>query len=340
PLIACRCAKFRTPAPVSIKQRRPSAMPATDLEDQQAARTIESALKGAVKRLERPPVELEWFMALPKRIRRSGRLLEAAQSEARVLLDHARETWTKDRQREAAREARLAELRSQPRNLDCLKSPDSSGSAWQGVGRRKRRSRKFEAIGKAFTARQVTAPIPAAPQPLPGDVYDIHALRSTQTRVPKRPDTPEGLREAVWSDPQLRKAASRLARGGYTTPHRAPPTPVLAPIPTPAPAPVIIRRPPSPGPPPKPPHLTKTEICVGDTGMDSHLAYVMAMGVWEGCKWDPPISLQRAAQRVVDMEAHQPGVLDRLAEIFFPEGWADLTQALPQDSYIKDFVLG
>ncbi|KAG8682111.1 hypothetical protein FRC11_000238, partial [Ceratobasidium sp. 423] len=316
-------------------------MPAADSEDQQAARALELALKDAVKRLERPPVELEWFLALPKRIRRSGRLLEAAQSDARVLLDHARETWTKDRQREASREARLAELRSQPRNLDCLKAPDSSGSTWQGIGRRKRRSRKFEAIGRAFTVRQAMAPTTSVSPPPPGDVYDIHALKPTQAHLPKRLNTPDGLREAVWSDPQLRKAASRPTRAGYATPRRPPPA--LAPPPLPAPVPlppVIIHRPPSPMPPPEPPLLTELEIHVGGQAMDSHLAYLMAMGAWESCKSAPPITLQQGGQRAVDMEYLQPGVLDCMVDLFYPEGLNNLSLARPKMSYIRDFVLG
>jgi hypothetical protein len=129
-------------------------MPAADPEDQQAARAIEASLREAVKQLERPPIELDWFMALPKRVRRSGKLLEAAQVEARVLLEHGRHTWAKERKAEVAREARLAELRAQPRDLGCLRSPGSPGGAWQGIGRRKKRCRAFNAVGRAFNARK------------------------------------------------------------------------------------------------------------------------------------------------------------------------------------------
>ncbi|QRV83896.1 hypothetical protein RhiJN_11912 [Ceratobasidium sp. AG-Ba] len=43
-------------------------MPANDPVDQKAARAFESSLRDAVNRLDRPPVELEWFAALPKRV--------------------------------------------------------------------------------------------------------------------------------------------------------------------------------------------------------------------------------------------------------------------------------
>lgn len=304
-------------------------MPAVDAKDQQAARAFESALKDAVKRFERPPVELEWFAALPKRIRRSGRLLKVAQSDARILLDHARDAWVKERQREAAREARLVELRTQPRDLDCLRSPDNAGSTWQGVGRRKRRMRKFEAVGRAFTARQATALTPASSQPVPGDVYDIHALRSTQIRVPKRPDTPEGLRGAVWTDPQLRKAASRLTRGGYTTPRRPPPAPAPAPAPPPPPPlpPVITHHPPSPVPKarpraPTPEYPTSPymeELLTIKGYVDPKLAWILARGRHARAPYTSGY-LREAATCIYLADDNAPGLLDSIIGLLYPDG--------------------
>ncbi|KAG9073862.1 hypothetical protein FRC06_011104, partial [Ceratobasidium sp. 370] len=104
------------------------AMPAADPADQQAARAIESSLCEAVTRRERPPVELDWLLALPKRIRRSGKLLEAAQLESRVLLEHVRSAWTKAVSAELKQEARLARSRALPRDLECLRAPDPAAS--------------------------------------------------------------------------------------------------------------------------------------------------------------------------------------------------------------------
>ncbi|KAG8725722.1 hypothetical protein FRC10_007928, partial [Ceratobasidium sp. 414] len=82
-------------------------MPAADPLDQQAARAIESSLREAVARRERPRVELDWLLALPKRIRRSGKLLETARAEAKVLLEHVRSAWAKAVNAEQEREERL-----------------------------------------------------------------------------------------------------------------------------------------------------------------------------------------------------------------------------------------
>ncbi|CCO31181.1 hypothetical protein BN14_05216 [Rhizoctonia solani AG-1 IB] len=309
-------------------------MPIGDPADQKAARKIESLLREAVARGDCPPVELDWFLGLPDRTRNSSKLLQAALKLTEPLLKHARTSWAKEKATERAREEHLAELRAKPRDLDCLRSPD--GATWQGIGRRKRRCRKFNAIGQAFTARQGVAAAAPVPQPSKEYICDIH---TAQACLPKRPGTPEGLREAAWSDPQLRKAASRLYRSGYTTPRRPPPAPAPPPAPVPPP-PVIIRRPPSPTPPPVPPALTETQIQVEHRVMDTHLAYVMALGRWEYRNWSPAISLRQGAIMVLETEESLPGVLEGLIDVLFPHGFNQLSLAQPKFSYVRDFVLG
>ncbi|GAB1527289.1 hypothetical protein RhiTH_011706 [Rhizoctonia solani] len=309
-------------------------MPIGDPADQKAAHEIESSLREAVARGDCPPVELDWFLGLPDRTRNSSKLFQVALKLTEPLLKHARTAWAKEKATEQARKERLAELRAKPRDLDCLRSPD--GATWQGVGRRKRRCRKFNAIGQAFTARQGVAAAHPVPQPYEENIHDIHVA---QACLPKRPGTPEGLREAAWSDPQLRKAASRLYRSGYTTPRRPPPAPAppLAPAPPP---PVVIRRPPSPTPPPVPPALTETQIQVEHRVMDTHLAYVMALGRWEYCNWSPAISLRQGATMVLETEENLPGVLEGLIDVLFPHGFDQFSLAQPKFSYVRDFVLG
>ncbi|KAF8604441.1 hypothetical protein BDV93DRAFT_555713 [Ceratobasidium sp. AG-I] len=173
-------------------------MPATDLLDQQAARAFESQLWEAVKRLELPPVELEWFSTLPKRIWHSGLLLETAQAEARVLLEFARGDWAETRKAEREREDRLARAQDLLRNLECLRAPDPA--AWNSLGCHKKRCRAFDTVGHAFTARHHTA-VPASAFPHMSapvlasahtmvDVFALHA-------VPTCPFTPPGIREAL-----------------------------------------------------------------------------------------------------------------------------------------------
>ncbi|QRW07687.1 hypothetical protein RhiLY_06686 [Ceratobasidium sp. AG-Ba] len=182
-------------------------MPGVNSTDQQAARAIETALRDAVYRLDRPPVELEWFMALPKRVRRSAQLIETAQIESRVLLEHVRAEWNRSRKLEQEREAQLAKARAQPRDLECLRAPDSA--AWHGLGRRKRRCWTFEMTGRAYTTRQQQSNTTSVPQPTTSDTFLLHP---SSCYVPKRPPTPIGLREAVRNVPGLIYKANGPAR--------------------------------------------------------------------------------------------------------------------------------
>ncbi|KAG9120236.1 hypothetical protein FRC07_004354 [Ceratobasidium sp. 392] len=137
-------------------------MLADDPTDQAAARTLEASLRAAVARRERPPVELQWFLALPERTRRSGRLLEVAIAESLVLLERLREDWDRAREVEREREERLARAKAAPRDLECLHTPD--GHPWHGVGRRKQRVRRFDSIGRTYTLRHARAHPTSTPQ--------------------------------------------------------------------------------------------------------------------------------------------------------------------------------
>ncbi|KAG9127561.1 hypothetical protein FRC07_012306 [Ceratobasidium sp. 392] len=210
-------------------------MPAEDPSDQQAARTIEFALREAVTRPKRLPIELEWFAALPKRIRRSGRLLEAALAKSHVLLDHVRAAWTKA----------CTANREQ-----CLRAPDPA--AWNGLGRRKNRCRAFDAVGRAFTTGQrLSQPeVPGEPRTVP--LLSVERVPSPAPSpsppptpdIPTRPSTPEGLREAAFGCVGLLASASGVNAYGHKHPRYAPPYPTFNRLqaeilsPTPAPLPV------------------------------------------------------------------------------------------------------
>ncbi|QRV80836.1 hypothetical protein RhiJN_08851 [Ceratobasidium sp. AG-Ba] len=305
-------------------------MPAADPVDQEAARTLESALRAAVHRREQPPVELRWFLALPKRIRRSGRLLDAAVAESLVLLQYIRADWDQAQLAEQERKQRLARAKALLRDLECLRAPDPK--AWNGLGRRKNRCRTFKAIGRAYTARQRTSPpLPSSPtskQPpvvacLSVDVESPSSPLLGMPDAPTRPPTPEGLREAAFSCVGLLASASGVNAYGQNTPR-----------PMPAAPPQVIRRPPSPTAAPQPQLAYEGKTVINGQEVDCRLAYLIALGRWESCKWARAPSLWEAAESVLNAEVLQPGALSYLMALFFPEGLDDWSLARPQLLYL------
>ncbi|QRW03998.1 hypothetical protein RhiLY_02997 [Ceratobasidium sp. AG-Ba] len=185
-------------------------MPATDSADQQAARAIEKSLRDLVNRLERPPIELEWFLALPKRVRRSAELIEAAQTESRVLLDHVRSEWLKTRRIELEREDRLKKAQAQPRNIEVLRAPEPT--AWHGLGRRK------SGLGRSNQSVE----------------RDTFLLHPSSCYVPKRAPTPAGLRDAIRNVPGLIYTSNGPANAAdYGLPTPSSPDPPFPQPPTP-----------------------------------------------------------------------------------------------------------
>ncbi|QRV75352.1 hypothetical protein RhiJN_03367 [Ceratobasidium sp. AG-Ba] len=311
-------------------------MPAADPADQEAARALESALRAAVQGRERSPVELRWLMALPKRIRRSGRLLDAAVAESLVLLEHIRAEWNRAQEGEREREKRLTRAKALPRDIECLRAPDPK--AWNGLGRRKNRCRTFEAIGRAYTARQRTSPtlpsLPTSQQPpvvacLSVDVEPPSSPLLGMPDAPTRPPTPEGLREAAFSCVGLLASASGVNPYGHNTP-----------CPMPPPPPLVIRRPPSPTAPPQPQLAYEGETVINGQAVDCRLAYLIALGRWESCKWARAPSLREAAEDVLNAETLQPGALSYLMGLFFPHGLDDWSSARPRLLYLRDLVAG
>ncbi|QRV91931.1 hypothetical protein RhiJN_19949 [Ceratobasidium sp. AG-Ba] len=301
-------------------------MPAIDPADQQAARSIESALRDAVNRRERPPVELEWFSALPKRIRRSGQLLETALSEAHVLLDHLRAAWTKAQAVERDRMERLARAQAQPRDLECLRAPDPT--AWHGLGRRKRRCRQFESIGRAYSSRK-SLPSADSAKTSPSDLFLLHP---SSCYVPKRPPTPSGLRDAIRNVPGLIYKANGPARAedyGCPTPCSPPPSvPVMPPTPIP-----------SCPPPVHPGKYHPGEWVVSGRDINPDFAYLIALG-HHARSPEEGYFLGRAAQGIVDVEAIAPGLLGHLAEGLFPGGLKEGGEMTEPLFAVLDFCRG
>ncbi|QRV95022.1 hypothetical protein RhiJN_23040 [Ceratobasidium sp. AG-Ba] len=304
-------------------------MPAADPADQQAARVIESTLRDAVQRSERPPIELVWFLALPKRIRRSGRLLEAAQAEAKVLVDRLRADWDRERQCEQEREARLTKAKAMPRDLECLRAPDPK--AWNGLGRRKTRCRKFEGIGRLYTARQRAATSILPPQP-------VESLESESHLPPTRPPTPPGLRIAIYNTPEL--LSSVMTEENYGTNS---PAPVAAPDPSsthvvPPVLPALAVDVPRPA---YPYTLAPRELTVLGKDVDKDATYIIARGRHA---WSPMAdrTLRDVAIDVVCAQSLAPGALEYLADLLFPLGVSQYEQALPAAGLeiLVEFVRG
>ncbi|QRV77021.1 hypothetical protein RhiJN_05036 [Ceratobasidium sp. AG-Ba] len=308
-------------------------MPAADPVDQEATRALELALRAAVQGRERSPVELRWFMALPKRIRRSGRLLDAAVAESLVLLEYVRADWERAQLAEREREQRLVRAKALPRDLECLRAPDPK--AWNGLGRRKNCCRTFEAIGHAYTARQRSLPPSPTPERPPivaclsVDVESPPSPSYGMPDVPTRPPTPEGLREAAFSCVSLLASASGVNAYGHNTP-----------CPMPTPPARIVRRPPSFVHPPCLEPQYEGETVINGRMVDYQLAYLVALGRWEACKWAQPPSLRQAAQDIIQAEVLQPGAISYLLDLFFPHGLDDWSSARPNLLYLKDLVLG
>ncbi|KAG8749969.1 hypothetical protein FRC12_013131 [Ceratobasidium sp. 428] len=310
-------------------------MPADDPADQNAARVIESSLREAVNRFERPPVELEWFLALPKRVRCSAQLIRAAQTECQVLLEHVRSEWIRAREIEREREERLARAKSQPRDLECLRAPDPA--AWNGLGRKKTRGRAFEAIGRAYnTRRQLIQPTaandtpPAAHLDRPDNPADTFLLHPSSCYVPKRPPTPPGLREAMYNVPRLLGQANGTDGCDYGCPTPREPTPPPSP-----PPPVVV-------PPPDFPRDPKPgEFRVRGHEIDPDVAYVVAHGRHSHSP-QAGYSAQKAARDIYTVEVTFPGALDYLGQLLFPGGvgvWQEMASSFEMEPLV-DFIHG
>ncbi|CCO34238.1 hypothetical protein BN14_08332 [Rhizoctonia solani AG-1 IB] len=301
-------------------------MPAADPEDQQAARAIESTLRDAVKRAEQPPVELEWFMALPKRIRRSAQLIKAAQVESGVLLEHVRTEWNRSRKIEQDREDQLARARTQPRDLECLRAPDPT--AWHGLGRRKKRSRAFEMTGRAYNTRQKL--LDAAPSATPDDVFLLHP---SSCYVPKRSPTPLGLRDSMRNVPGL----IYVANGPANPADYGLPTPA-SPISVDLEPPVIPLRVPSPTFPYEP---RPGEFCVHGSEIDPDIAYVVAHGRHSRTP-EAGYSAVLAAVDIYRLEQQFPDALGYLERLLFPDGACRYSTMVDSSGMepLLDFVFG
>ncbi|KAG9116804.1 hypothetical protein FRC07_007448, partial [Ceratobasidium sp. 392] len=339
-------------------------MPATDPADQQAERTIENAIREAVDRCERPPIELKWLWALPKRIRRSARLLEAAQSESQVLLKHIWADWTRVQVAEREREARLAQVKAQPRDLECLQAPDPA--AWNGLGRRKKQCRAFDAVSKAYNTRWQVSQRAPAPSTAPVDVQTLQSTSrappshpsttlnpqrtflspsSTETSIPSPVATPPGLREAAES---LRHQIRQ--KNPYSMPTESEvhsPNPYYVPE-LPSPPQCVMQ-----SFDVQNPFFETGELLFPSFGchINGLMLTVMSYEQVALAPWEKHHTLDNLAAWVLDAHREDPGGLDILLESLFPGGVLEFSSARvptkaanlvvedPYGNYVVQYIL-
>ncbi|QRV79764.1 hypothetical protein RhiJN_07779 [Ceratobasidium sp. AG-Ba] len=265
-------------------------------------------------------------MTLPKRIRRSAQLIEAAQAESRVLLEHVRAEWNRFRRLEQDCEARLSKAQAQPRDLECLRAPDPA--AWHGLGRRKKRCRAFESTGRAYNTRQRLLESTPDTKPAPTDTFLLHA---TSCYIPKRPPTPPELRECIQNVPGLIYTANGPANhADYGLPSPASPiqaVPEAAAIASCVPAPAFPYDP-RPG-----------EFSVHGHEIDPDLAYVVAFGRHSRAP-EAGYSAVRAAEDIYRLEHCFPDALAYLERLVFPDGssrYSTMVDSLGMDPLL-DFI--
>ncbi|QRV95314.1 hypothetical protein RhiJN_23332 [Ceratobasidium sp. AG-Ba] len=198
------------------------------VEDQRDARAFERSLREDVLAGQTDRSQLDWFVALPKRVRRSLRLIvktakrDFARPEQRSTHQPPRHERSDPQPTRPtlsppprSSNQALRPVLTAPRDLSCLKG---NGTAWNGIGRRKKRFRTFQAIGRAYVRRQAISEPPTAPI----------QLVETLPALPTRPITPPGLWELIYRSASPLSVANGPATYGLNTP-TDPPAAVPAP---------------------------------------------------------------------------------------------------------------
>ncbi|QRV77123.1 hypothetical protein RhiJN_16097 [Ceratobasidium sp. AG-Ba] len=294
-------------------------MPAADPDDQRDARAFERSLREDVLAGRTDRSQLDWFVALPKRVRRSLRLIvetakrDFAQPE-RHSTNHPSRSLSANPQLKVPTPSspsikvtqQLTPIPPRPRDLSCLKG---DGTAWNGLGRRKKRCRAFCAIGRAYVRQQTVSR-----SPTPAPVLALEAIPV----LPTRPVTPPGLRESVYSSAGLLSIANGPATYGLNTP--APPTPSV-------PAPV------------HPGRFRAGEWMVLGRDVNPDYAFIVALGHHARAPEDG-FFLSRAAVAIVNVEERTPGLLQYIADGLFPGGLKDGGEMLEPYYAVLDFCRG
>ncbi|QRV88276.1 hypothetical protein RhiJN_16294 [Ceratobasidium sp. AG-Ba] len=219
------------------------------------------------------------------------------------------------------------------RDLSCLHAPDPT--AWHGLGRRKKRCRTFDAIGRAYTNRQQrpeaapTIPAPVATLSSPSDATPVD-INSLDPYI----HTPRSLREAVMDlvaqvrgkDPHSFPTFSELHSPDpdYVSPSRT------------APAWHIETY------APQNPFFERHSRWFNDLGctIDGPLLTALSYGRVSSRPWEPYHTLDDIAVSVAHAEQQDPGALDPLCDVLFPEGVFNLAAARVPTRAAVDLIEG
>lgn len=293
----------------------------SDSADCFAAELFEVQLRGESETDPRNLWELLWLLSPPLDARNSYMRIQ----EARIDQDAARNYL----RRQSFHQRR--DWRHPPtQELECMAVQPTR--PWASLGRRQQR-RKVDlrsCMRPALTRNRSSHPaahvrfqVPVAPgfgSPVP--VVDSNA-------VPKRPSTPSGLRDFIYSDTPLTFDAS--GHDPNTWHQKSSYTPfVLA---TPSREPVSFEYPPSDLHPPG------RALIVNGSRVAEVIAFVVATGRHQIAPWQGYL-FEDVARDVYDVQMTSPGLLSDLVHTLFPSGMIDLTIAVYPHPAVLDFIMG
>ncbi|KAG9121082.1 hypothetical protein FRC07_003104 [Ceratobasidium sp. 392] len=230
--------------------------------------------------------------------------------------------------------------------IDCMVINTSVPSRpWASLGKRQRRkpieygrSRPYRARKPRLTApaKPAVPPLPPIaplsvqhrvfqPEPTPAHIPQNHL--PNPDRTPLRPSTPDGLREAVRSDPSLCTHAAGRDPTTLDQQLFSPPVPVTPPEP--------VKYSPYPLRAPK-----GSVLATNGKPVPRLFAYLIAAGRHLVAPWQLH-TLEEAAGDILQLEALTPGFLSALIKILYPSGPTGLRDAAhPYSSVVLDFVRG
>ncbi|KAG8794301.1 hypothetical protein FRC12_024962 [Ceratobasidium sp. 428] len=314
-------------------------MPSADPNDQRDARDFERSLREDVLAGRADPGLLTWFEALPKRVRRSLRLIVETAKRDKAELQRRSTDTVPDKQ---GGSQLLPQIN--PPLLDIEQNPWAEHNPWTELNPGADPCTLAHRVGPSIVPVHCVEPVPPVqPRDLScltgggnawagigrrkkrcrafcaiGRAYVRHQSISSPSPAPvfavdtpphpyTRPATPPGLRESLYNCVGLLPIANGPATYGLNTPAAA-----------------QARQPPAVLPPFEQLVFQPGELEVYDRRVNARFVYVIARGRQAmGCQSRQ--LLRDAAVDVVNAGCIVPGMLGQLASVLYPDGMSDLT---------------